>query len=145
VVEVAGVRMLGFRSWFITFLAEAYLVLGRITEAQEQAEQAVALARAHEQRSREAGGLKLLGDVHARVPAKSEQGGAAYRHALALATDLGMRPLVAHCHLGLGKLYRQTSQRTQAREHLTTAATLYLDMGMQFWLEHADVEIKELA
>ena len=49
-----------------------------------------------------------------------------------------MRPLVAHCHLGLGKLYRRTGQREQAREHLTTATTMYREMDMRFWLEQAE-------
>ena len=48
-----------------------------------------------------------------------------------------MRPLVAHCHLGLGKLYRRTGKREQAREHLTTATTMYREMDMRFWLEQA--------
>jgi lipopolysaccharide biosynthesis regulator YciM len=48
-----------------------------------------------------------------------------------------MRPLVAHCHLGLGKLYRRTGEREQAREHLTTATTMYREMDMRFWLEQA--------
>ena len=137
VEAITAMRILGLRSWFITFLAEAYLVLGRVAEAREQAEQAVALARAHQQRGWEAWGLKLLGDVHAHEPTESEQAGDAYRQALALATELGMRPLVAHCHFGLGKLYRQTNQREQAREHLTTATTMYREMDMRFWLEYA--------
>ena len=41
-----------------------------------------------------------------------------------------MRPLVAHCHLGLGKLYRRTGKREQAQEHLTTATTMYREMDM---------------
>ena len=143
-VEAAtAMQILGLRSLFITFLAEAYLVLGRIAEAREQAEQAVALARAHQERSWEAWSLKLLGDVHAHEPTESEQGGAeqagdTYRQALALATELGMHPLVAHCHLGLGKLYRQTNKRKQAQEHFTTATTMYREMDMQFWLEQAE-------
>jgi hypothetical protein len=48
--------------------------------------------------------------------------------------------LVAHCHLGLGKLYRRTGQREQAREHLTTATAMYREMGMTYWLEKAEVE-----
>ena len=52
-----------------------------------------------------------------------------------------MRPLVAHCHLGLGKLYRRTSDGAKAREHLATAATMYREMGMSFWLEKADAEL----
>jgi len=56
-----------------------------------------------------------------------------------------MRPLVAHCHLGLGKLYRRTGQREQAREHLTTATTMYREMDMMFWLEQAGQELRELS
>jgi hypothetical protein len=47
----------------------------------------------------------------------------------------GMRPLAAHCHLGFGKLYRRTGKREQAREHLTTATTMYREMDIRFWLE----------
>jgi tetratricopeptide (TPR) repeat protein len=135
--------ILGLRSWSITFLAEAYLVLGRIAEAREQAEQAVALARAQQQRGWEAWGLKVLGDVHAQAPAEIERGGAdqaedAYRQALALAAELGMRPLVAHCHFGLGMLNWQAGKPEQARLHLTTATTMYRDMDMQFWLDQAE-------
>jgi hypothetical protein len=53
---------------------------------------------------------------------------------LALATEVGMRPLVAHCHLDLGRLYRHTGGQARAREHLATAATLYREMDMSFWL-----------
>jgi len=120
---------------------EAYLVLGRIAEAQEHAEQVRALARAHQQRGPEAWGLKLLGDVQAREPAGAKQAGDAYRQALALATELGMRPLVAHCHLGLGTLYRKMGRGDQAQEHLTTATTMYREMDMRFWLERAEREL----
>ena len=54
-----------------------------------------------------------------------------------------MRPLVAHCHLGLGKLYRRTEKREQAQEHLATATTMYRDMGMMYWLENAEAEMAE--
>jgi hypothetical protein len=75
----------------------------------------------------------------------SEVAGRYYHEALALGTDLGMRPLVAHCHLGLGKLYRRIGKRDQARDHLTTATTLYYEMDMRCWLEEADGELKALA
>ena len=55
-----------------------------------------------------------------------------------LAGELGMRPLVAHCHLGLGKLYRRTGERERAREHLSTATTMYREMDMRFWLDQAE-------
>ena len=65
-----------------------------------------------------------------------------YREALLLAQELGTRPLAAHCHLGLGKLYRRTGKREQAQEHLTTATTMYREMDMRFWLEQAEAELR---
>jgi hypothetical protein len=55
-----------------------------------------------------------------------------------------MRPVVAHCHLGLGKLYRRTGKRQEAQQHLATAITMYREMDMNFWLEQAESENKEL-
>ncbi len=51
-----------------------------------------------------------------------------------------MRPLLAHCHLGLAKPYRRTGKREQAQEHLATATTIYREMGMTYWLERAEAE-----
>ena len=138
-----AMRMLGFRSLFFTFQAEADLVLERISESRERAEEVVALARAHQQRGWEAWGLKLLGDVHAHVPAQSEQAEEIYLQALAQATELGMRPIVAHCHFGLGKLSQQ-SKWGQASERFTTAATMYRELTMQSWLEQAESQLKQL-
>jgi hypothetical protein len=56
-----------------------------------------------------------------------------------------MRPLVAHCRLGLGKLYRRTDKREEAQEHLATATAMYREMDMTYWLEKAEVEMKALA
>jgi hypothetical protein len=66
-----------------------------------------------------------------------------YREALALAGQLGMRPLVAHGHLGLGTLYRRMGKRQEAPEHLTTATTMYREMGMHFWREQADAALAD--
>ena len=46
-----------------------------------------------------------------------------------------MRPLVAHCHFGLGKLYRRTGKREQTDEHIGTAAAMSREMDMRFWRE----------
>jgi tetratricopeptide (TPR) repeat protein len=87
----------------------------------------------------------LLGDI-ATHPDRfdTERAEAHYRQALALAEPRGMRPLVAHCHLGLGKLYKRTGQRERAQEHLATATTMYREMGMTYWLEKAEAEMREL-
>ncbi len=57
------------------------------------------------------------------------------QQALTLASGLGMRPLVAHCHGGLAKLHRRVHKPTAAQEHFTTATTTYRDMGMTYWVE----------
>ncbi len=87
----------------------------------------------------------LLGDI-ATHPDRfdAKRGEAHYRQALALAEPRAMRPLVAHCHLGLGKLYRRTDKREQAQEHLAAATTMYLEMGMTYWLEKAEAEVTNL-
>ena len=55
-----------------------------------------------------------------------------------------MRPLVAHCHLGLGTLYTETGQRDQARTELSTAIALYRAMAMMFWLPQAEVVLAQV-
>ena len=91
--------------------------------------------------------LRLLGDIGlAADPGRVDPLAAErFRESLTIADDLGMRPLVAHCHLGLGKLYRRTGQPDQAQEHLTAATTMYREMDMQFWLEKGEAEMGELA
>jgi class 3 adenylate cyclase/tetratricopeptide (TPR) repeat protein len=67
-----------------------------------------------------------------------------YGRGLTLGGELRMRPLVAHCHLGLGKLYRRTGKQDQAWQHLITAATMYREMDMRFWLEQAEAAMRDL-
>jgi Tetratricopeptide repeat len=88
--------------------------------------------------------LRLLGEVTARCEPSGNAAGH-YRDALALAEELGIRPLAAHCYLGLGRLYQCTEKREQAREHLTTATTMYREMGMRLWLEQAEIVMTRLA
>src|ERR1700692_1640548 len=101
------------------------------------------LARERGQRGYEAWALRLLGEVTARRN-PPEYADGHYRDALALAEELGMRPLVAHCHLGRGKLYRRTGMREQAQEYVATATMMYREMGMTYWLEQAEAEMRQL-
>jgi tetratricopeptide (TPR) repeat protein len=125
-------------------LGRACLRLGQLDEARSLGDRAVECSPGHN--GLVAHALHLLGDI-ASHPDRfdAESGEAHYRQALALAEPRGMRPLVAHCHLGLGKLYMHTDKREQAREQLTTAARMYREMDMRFWLEQADAELRELA
>jgi tetratricopeptide (TPR) repeat protein len=122
-------------------LGRACLLLGRFDEARRLCVRALESAPGRPGFAAHA--LHLLGDI-ATHPDRldAESGEVHYREALALASELGMRPLIAHCHLGLGKLYRRTGKREQAREHLTAATTMYREMGMTFWLEKAEAELK---
>jgi Flp pilus assembly protein TadD len=67
-----------------------------------------------------------------------------YRQALSLAEELGMRPLQAHCHRGLGTLYLKIEQPQQARTALSTAIALYRAMDMTFWLPQAEVALVQV-
>ena len=124
------------------WLSEVYLLAGREADARAAAQRALGLARQHKERGYEAYTLRLLGEIAAREDpfdiGKSEDH---YLQALTLAEELGMRPLIAHCHVGLGKLYRRIGSRQQAEEHLTTATAMMREMEMGVWLEKAEAEL----
>jgi tetratricopeptide (TPR) repeat protein len=124
-----------FLAPLVTQLSEAYLLAGRLEDAHTHAAQAFELARQCTQRGTQAWALWLLGESTARQASPEvEPAVSHYRQALALAEELGMRPLQAHCHRGLGTLYARQGQRQQARAALATAIDLYRGMDMTFWL-----------
>jgi len=130
---------------FMSYLSEAHLLAGQPDEAFKVAEHAVTLSRERHERATEARILLLLGEIRAQGVDRDERAGERHFHAaLALAAELRLRPLVAHCHLGLGKLYQRTRRRKEAQEHLTTATTMYREMDMQFWLDQVAAETAAL-
>src|SRR5262249_17405696 len=123
----------------------ACVLAGRLDSALALGHQALTLGREHGERGHEAWALHLLGELTSHGDQLDAQQAEGYhRQAMALATELGMRPLVAHCHLGLGTLYGRIGKREQAQEQLTTASTMYREMGMTYWLEKAEREMREL-
>jgi tetratricopeptide (TPR) repeat protein len=137
-IETIGQHGNAFLPLCLVVLAQGALLEGRVEEAGRAASRALEVARRYEQRGSEAHALAALGLIAAQdVWPVAEQH---YRSALALADELGMRPLVAHCHLGLGKLHRRTRKHGQGREHLTTAVAMYREMDMRFYLEQAEAE-----
>jgi tetratricopeptide (TPR) repeat protein len=131
--EVTGTT---HRPLLLAYLGEAHLLAGRRDDAVAVAQRALDLAHRQTERGNEAWVLRLLGDIAALDdPLHPESAEGHYTQALARADELGMRPLAAHCHLGLGKLYRSGGDHANAQEHLTIAATMYRDMGMGFWTE----------
>jgi len=138
--RLAAGGIVGNRSWAYHALGRACLLLGRLGEARRLADRALESSPGHHGFAAYA--QHLLGDIAAHPDHfEADTAEAHYRQALALADELGMRPLVAHCHLGLDKLFRHTGQPEQAREHLTTATTMYREMGMTYWLEQAEAEM----
>jgi tetratricopeptide (TPR) repeat protein len=126
-------------------LSEAHLLAGHLEEAHALAERALAFARAHQERGHQGYALHLLGDIAThRDPPERSQAGDDYRQALTLAQELGMRPLQAHCHLGLGTLYAKLGRQEQARSEISTALDLYRAMEMTFWLLQAEAALAQV-
>jgi tetratricopeptide (TPR) repeat protein len=120
-------------------LGEAQMLAGHLEEAHALTEGMLAHARERQERGYQAYALRLLGEIAAwREPPARDQAEAHYRQALALADALGMRPLQAHCHLGLGTLYAKIGRLEQAHAALSTAIELYRAMAMTFWLPQAE-------
>jgi tetratricopeptide (TPR) repeat protein len=140
--RLAAGGLLASLAWFYCSLARACLLLGRRDEARRLGDRALEFCSS--QPGFEAHTLHLLGDV-ATHPDQfdAERGETHYRQALAIAERLGMRPLVAHCHHGLGKLYRRTGAREQAQAHVATATTMYRNVGMTYWLDQAEAEMRQ--
>lgn len=123
------------------FLAEAYLVAGRVDEANVVAERALRLASERGERGWEAWTTRLLGDIAAHRIGDDRIAAEHYNRALALAETLGMRPLAAHCHLGLGTLEAKGGNVDRGRTHLSDAIARYREMNMGSWLATAQAEL----
>jgi tetratricopeptide (TPR) repeat protein len=138
----AGIEYL--RSMSMVQLGEAHLLGGRVEEAWDFGTRAVVLAREREERGHEAWAHHLLGEMASYRDCQNVAAAEAhYATSTALALELGMRPLVAHCCFSLGKLYGRAGDR-RATEHLTSAMSSFHEMGMRFWFEKAEAEMQAL-
>jgi class 3 adenylate cyclase/tetratricopeptide (TPR) repeat protein len=134
-----------FRTTAVASLAEACRLSGRTGDADRLASHALDVARARHELGGQTWLLQLSGKIAAdRDPPDQAHAQTHYRKALDVARELGMRPLVAHCHLGLGKLYRRSGRLQQAPDPLTTAAAMYREMDMRLWLDEAEAEVEAL-
>ena len=130
---------------FVMFVAEGYLRSGRLDTAAGMADRALTMATNRCERGNAAWTRRLLAEIAAqREPREDQEAEAHFREALAIAETLEMRPLQAHCHLGLGKLYRRTGRPADARAELSTAITMLREMGMAHWLPEAESELASL-
>ena len=145
VEQATSLRLTNMDATFLTWLGETCLMAGRIEDAVRLTERALERSREQKEQGHEAHALRLLGELAARQDppdiAKSEE---CYRRALVLADELGMRPLLARCHLALGLLYRQAGQGASGEQHVSLAITLFREMDMRVWLEEAEKELRGL-
>jgi len=136
---------MGGQALLLSTLGEAHLRAGRLEEARTLADRALAHTRTYQERGNEAYALRLLGDIAThRDPPEVEEADASYHQALTLADELGMCPLVAHCHLGLGALYAKMGRWEQAYAELSAATDLYHAMDMIFWLPQAEAALAQV-
>jgi tetratricopeptide (TPR) repeat protein len=126
-------------------LGEGYLMAGRVEDAHRLAERVLALSRDRKERGNQAWALWLLGEVAVqRRSPDAEQAEAHYRRAQALAEELDMCPLQAHCHGSTGMLYARLGQQEQARTELSAAIALYRAMEMTFWLTQTEATLAQV-
>jgi hypothetical protein len=119
---------------WLAWLGETYALAGRHDAALELAARAVARAEAHSEHGHRAYALRLIGDVLARSASSLARAHDSYEAALAIARRFGMRPLEAHCHLGLSALHRKRGDEAQAAERLAAATMLFTSLDMRFWI-----------
>jgi DNA-binding NtrC family response regulator/tetratricopeptide (TPR) repeat protein len=141
-IRIGGV---GNHARWVAWLSEVCRLAGRGEEAYQHARQALDLAQRLKARGDEALALHQLGVVQAHAdPPDAAQAEALLQQAMAMADELGMRPLLAHCHLGLGTLYAKIGRREPAGASLSTAIELYRIMDMTFWLPQAEATLAQV-
>jgi tetratricopeptide (TPR) repeat protein len=144
VEQASAIRLMVDQGLYRVWLSEAYLLAGRLDEAHAQAQHALEFSQDHKELPWKACALRLLGEVAAqRQPAQTIPAEAYYHQAIGLADALGMRPLQAHCHHGLGTLYTRAGSPEPARRELAAAIDLYRAMDMTFWQLRAETVLAQ--
>jgi len=140
-----ALRILSRHALRLTWLAEAQLLAGGVDGAVTAVREAHRLAAEHQEKGYAAGALRMLGEAASRSGSgEAESAARHYREALSAARALGMRPLEALCHLGLGLLARRVGDGGQAKDRLNAAATLLREMDMRYWLMQAQEALAAL-
>jgi tetratricopeptide (TPR) repeat protein len=137
-------RVTGFASAATPVLALALGAAGDLRKAIEAADKSIQLGLAASEPRYVAWGQYALAEAQRCVDRQSARARVSYESALARASELGMRPLVAHCHLGLGRAYAGAGDREQARTHLTSALSMYREMEMRHWPKQAESALRDL-
>jgi tetratricopeptide (TPR) repeat protein len=138
VEQGVAMKMMGGHSLLLIGLGEGYLLVDRVADAAIAAEQALRLAHEHSERGYEARALWLLAGIALRSDARATERVVEHTtRALALADELELRPLAAHCYLTLGRVSRDEL-------YLGRAAALFREMNMALWLSEAEADLQRL-
>ncbi len=121
------------RSFALNALAEALFLGGEEERARAACNQALQFTREHEERGAEAYACFLLGLIHKARTGESEAAEGYLRAAASIASDCGLRPLLAHCQLGFAELHRKRGDAGEAREHLERGRSMLAALGMKQW------------
>jgi tetratricopeptide (TPR) repeat protein len=143
--EGSAMHRLGGHAMILVRLGEAYLRGSRTADAERTGRRALLLARKQGEYGYEALALRLLAELGLGDPSPIDESETNFLEALRKAEEFDLRPLAAQCHLGLGKRYKSAGQSGSAEQHLKTAATLFGELGMQFWLEQAQAQLASTA
>ena len=144
--EGLAMGRMGGHSLIVVRLGEAYLLAGRLDEGDDAARRALQMAREKSERGHEAYALHLLGEVVARrAPEDPGAAEAALRQASALAEELSMHPLLAHCHVSRARLECRAGRIASARQLFDAGIAAFHELEMPFWLERAEAEARSLA
>ncbi len=143
--QTASMKRLGGQALRMAWLSEAYNLAGRIEDAERIARRGLDLVSESKDKGSEAWLLRNLGNIMSQSsPVDRKDAEANYKKALDRARELGMRPLQAHCHLGLGQLYSQLDQAANARAEVVAAIELYQGMSMRFWLSKSEAALAKV-
>jgi class 3 adenylate cyclase/tetratricopeptide (TPR) repeat protein len=128
----------------ICWHGEARLLAKQLEKAKEFGTQALEFAEQAKERGNQAWAFRLLGNIAVRESAETSFAERYYGQAMTIADELEMKPLQAHCHLGLGTLWLQDGQKKRAKVELSAAVGLYRQMDMKFWLNEAETKLEQL-
>jgi len=141
----AAAGRVGFLSLHTAWLAEGYLLSGRIEEAQRLAQHAYELSVQHKERGHGALALKLLGEIALQRDGADYSAAESYnRQVLTLSSEMGMRPLEAHARLALGNIFRAMGSINQAQTEISAASDLYDSLEMKSWQPIAKTALESL-
>jgi transcriptional regulator with AAA-type ATPase domain/tetratricopeptide (TPR) repeat protein len=142
-VELAvAMRLSSAHAPALTALGEAHLLGGMLAGALEAAQSGLTAAEQNGRRGHEAWALRLLGEV-ALLRSDAPTAIDYFTKARALSTELDMRPLGAHCHLGMGRAALLAKDRDVAEQHLRSAVGAFSELGMDFWSAQASAELSK--